>query len=180
MNFKRKNTDKINLDKLVGKLQKEDIRYANICKGLKVMYWILIPIYTLMAIDTYIETKELTDLLGGFLFVGSFLIFAIIMGDFQKEYKSVDYSLPTLKMLKKAIDRYKPFRPKGLWAVAAFFLMDAGFYLSSNFKKHVVDKQIYVLAIFIASVIIGLIIWYFKYKPLYDNSKRLIAEIEGE
>jgi len=179
MNFKRKNQD-INLDKLVGKLQKEDNRYANICKGLKSVYWVLIPIYSLMAVCTYIDTKELSDLLGGFLFVGSFLIFAIIMGDFQKEYNSVDYSLPTLNMLKKAVDRYKPFRPKALWAVAAFFLMDAGFYLSSNFKKHVVDKQIYVFAIFIASVIIGLIIWYFKYKPLYDNSKRLIAEIEGE
>ncbi|MCZ4694101.1 hypothetical protein DWB61_02635 [Ancylomarina euxinus] len=179
MNFKRKN-DNINLDQLVGKLQKEDNRYANICKGLKVVYWVLIPIYSLIAIDTYIDTKELIDLFAGLLFVGSFLIFAIIMGDFQKEYNSVDYSLPTLNMLKKAFDRYKPFRPKALWAVAAFFLMDAGFYLSSSFKDRVVDKQIYVLAIFLASVIVGLIIWYFKYKPLYDNSKRLIAEIEGE
>jgi len=179
MNFKI-NKNNINLDQLVGKLQKEDLRYSNICKGLKLVYWVLIPIYSLVAIATYIDTKEITDLFAGLLFVGSFLIFAIIMGDFQKEYNSVDYSLPTLNMLKKAVDRYKPFRPKAFWALAAFFIMDAGFCLSSTFGPRIIKMQMYVFALFLASVGIGLIIWYFKYKPLYDNSKRLIAEIEGE
>ena len=173
MNFKRKN-DNINLYQLVGKLQKEDLRYSNLCKGLKLMYWVLIPIYTVLAIDTYIDTKEITDLFAGLLFV------AIIMGNFQKEYNSVDYSLPTLNMLKKAADRYKPFRPKSYWAFAAFFIMDAGFCLSSSFSDRILNNQGYIFALFFASVCLGLIIWYFKYKPLRDSALRLVAEIEGE
>lgn len=179
MNFKRKN-DNINLDQMVGKLQKEDLRYSNLCKGLKLMYWVLIPIYTVLAILAYLETKEITDLFAGLLFVGSFFIFALIMGNFQKEYNSVDYSLPTLNMLKKAAERYKPYRPKSLWAFAAFFVMDAGFCLSSKYGEDIINKQGYVFAIFLASVAVGLIIWYFKYKPLRDNALRLVAEIEGE
>ncbi len=179
MNFKRKN-DNINLDQLVGKLQKEDLRYSNLCKGLKLVYWILIPIYTVLAVVIYFETKEITDLVAGLLFVSSFLIFALIMGYFQKEYNSVDYSLPTLSMLKMAANRYKPFRPKSLWAFIAFFIMDAGFCLSSEYGEDMINKQGYVLALFLASITAGLILWYFKYKPLRDNALRLVTEIEGE
>lgn len=179
MNFNRKNNN-INLDQLVGKLQKEDLRYSNICKGLKLIYWVLIPVYTILAILAYLDTKEIRDLFAGFLFVGSFLIFAIIMGSIQKEYKTVDYSLPTLSMLKNAAKRYKPMHPKSYWAFAGFFIMDAGFCLSSRYGANIIDMQSYVIALFLASVGVGLIIWYFKYKPLRDNALRLIAEIEGE
>ena len=179
MNFKRKN-DNINLDQLVSKLQKEDNRYAKLCKALKSVYWVLIPIYSLIAIDTYIDTKELTDLFAGLLFVSSFLIFALVMGNFQKEYNSVDYSLATLSMLKMAANRYKPLRPKSLWAFVGFFVMDAGLCFSSINSPNFIEKQGYVIALFFASITVGLIIWYFKYKPLRDNAHRLIAEIEGE
>jgi len=179
MNFKR-NNDNINLEQLVGKLQKEDLRYSNICKGLKLIYWILIPIYTILAIDTYLETNFITDLFAGLLFVSAFVIFALIMGKFQKEYNTVDYSLPTLMMLKKAALRYKPFKPESYGAFAAFFIMDAGFCLSSQYGTRIINLQHYVVALFLASVVIGLLIWYVRYKPLRDNAQRLIAEIEGE
>jgi len=180
MNFNKNNKDNINLGQLVGKLQKEDNRYSNLCKGLKPIYWVLIPIYAIMAIDAYIESKEINDLFAGLCFVGCFLIFALVLGNFQKEFKTVDYSLPTLSMLKKAAERYKPFRPKSFLAFAAFFLMDAGFYLSSHFNNYAVKFQIYFIALFFVSVAIGLVIWYIRYKPLRDNALRLIAEIEGE
>jgi len=133
-----------------------------------------------MAILTYFETKEINDLIGGLLFVVSFLIFALVMGNFQKEYKNADYSLPTLSMLKKAVQRYQPFRAKSIWAFVAFFVMDAGFCMSSNFSSRAIEFQVYIIGLFFAAVAVGLIIWYFKYKPLRDNALAIIAEIEGE
>lgn len=179
MNFKRKN-DNISLDQLVGKLQKEDLKYSNLCKALKLGYWILIPTYTIMCTIIYIESKEINDLFAGLLFIGSFLIFALVLGNFQKEFNTVDYSLPTLRMLKSAANRYRPIRAKSLWAFAAFFMMGGGFYFSSLFNEYAVRFQSYFIALFFASLIISTIIWYFKYKPLRDNALRLIAEIEGE
>lgn len=179
MNLNKTKNGKFNLDQLLGKLKKEDRNYSNLCKRLKIVYWIFIPLYTLMAILIYIETKETNDLIGGFCLVGAFVIFAFVMGSYQKEYKNVDYSLPTLLMLKKAAIRYQPFRAKSILAFAAFFLMDAGFNLSSHFKLSSINIHIVFIGLFIAAIIIGLVIWYFKYKPLRDNALANIAEIEG-
>ncbi len=179
MNFKIKN-DNINLDQLVGKLHKEDNNYASLCKILKLVYWILIPIYTIMGAIYYISTKDINDLLAGFLFVGSLLIFALILGNFQKEFNTVDYSLPTLRMLKNAANRYRPIRAKSLWAFVAFFMMGGGFYFSTLFNEYTVRFKSYFFILFFASIITSTIIWFFKYKPLRDNALRLITEIEGE
>lgn len=180
MNLNNQNKNKIDLGQLIRKLQKEDNNYSILCKVLKTFYWVLIPIYTLMTTATYIDTKEINDLFSGFFLVASFLMFALIMGNYQKEYQNADYSLPTLVMLKKAAVRYKPIRPKGLFALVAFFMMDAGFILSSNFKWNTITHQSIVFGVLILALIIGFIIWYYKYKPLRDHALAIIAEIEGE
>ena len=179
MNFKRKN-DNINLDQLVGKLQKEDARYARLSKGLQVIYWVMIPLYSTLAILDYIESNNVYDLMSGLCYVVTLAIFAIFFGKFHKEYKYVDYALPTLKMLKKAASRYKPFQLKKIWLIPAIIIMDAGLCFNTSLNFSVLDIQIYFLGSMLVATLIGLLIWYFKYKPLRDNALRLIAEIEGE
>jgi len=179
MNFKIKN-DNINLDQLVGKLQKEDKRYALICRGLQVVYLIFIPFFSFMAIRHYMDSGEVNQLIGGLFFVLSFLTIAIIFGDYYKDYKYVDYSLPTLIMLKKAAYRYQPFQIKGLWIFLAILLTYVGIYFQSNQDEFFVREQLSLLGGVLIGGFIGLIIWYFKYKPLRDNALRLVAEIEGE
>lgn len=78
MNFKRKNNH-INLDQLVSKLQKEDNRYAKLCKGIQITYSFFIPFYTIMTIRHYLDSGEMSDLIGGLLYVGGFLIIAIFL-----------------------------------------------------------------------------------------------------
>nr|WP_320119719.1 hypothetical protein [uncultured Marinifilum sp.] len=180
MNLNNQNKNKIDLGQLIGKLQKEDKNYSVLCKVLKTIYWVLIPIYTLMTAATYIDTREINDLLSGFFIVGSFLIFALVIRNSQKEYQNADYSLPTLVMLKKAAARYQPIRPKGLYALVAFFMMDAGFFLNSNIKWNTMIHQSIVLGVLIFGLLISLIIWYYKYKPLRDHALTIIAEIEGK
>jgi hypothetical protein len=179
MNFERKN-DNINLDQLVGKLHKEDSLYGNLFKVLKIVYWIYIPIYILLAIGIFLITKEINDLFAGLCFIISFIIFALILGNYQKDFKNADYALPTLLMLKNAANRYKPFQLKGLWAVLAILIMDAGFSINSFAGKYIMIIQIIFLGILIISILIGTIIWFIKHKPLRDNALRLVAEIEGE
>ncbi|MPQ46942.1 hypothetical protein GCQ56_07925 [Marinifilum sp. N1E240] len=179
MNLNKSEGEKVKLDQLLVKLKKEDNNYSNLCKRLKLMYWILIPIYTLMAIVTYLETMEMNNLISGFSFVGAFLIFALVMGSYQKEYKSVDYALPTLLMLKKAAARYHPFRPKTLWALLAILLMYAGISSRSDIDSHSFFHPLVFSIVMIAAVIIGLIVWYFKYKPLRDHALANIADLEG-
>ncbi|RZT96867.1 hypothetical protein EV201_1518 [Ancylomarina subtilis] len=178
MNFRRNKN--VNLDQLVGKLQKEDAKYARLSRGLQIVYWIFIPLYTFLAINHYRESGEINDLIGGLCYVISFFIFAIFFGIYHKEYKYADYSLPTLKMLKNAAYRYQPVQVKSIWPFIAVLFMDAGLCLNKSIGFSFIKVQIYFLGAMFIAVMIGLTIWYFKYKPLRDNALSLIAEIEGE
>jgi len=179
MNFKRNNNN-INLDQLVAKLQKEDKTYGNLYKILKVVYWVYIPIYLLITVSIYIDSAEIKDLFGGLSIIISFIIFALILGNYQKDFKNANYALPTLLMLKNAASRYRPFQLKALWAFLAILFMDLGFSIISFTKNHIIKIQFFVFGIMLISILIGLIIWYIKHKPLRDNALRLVAEIEGE
>ncbi|MDY0279940.1 MAG: hypothetical protein RBR35_05190 [Salinivirgaceae bacterium] len=124
MNFSKSNPNNISLDQLVGNLRNEDHRYSRISRSFQIVYWSFIPLYTIVTILHYSETKEFNALIGGACFVASFVIFAIFFGKFHKEYKSVDYSLPTLTMLKAAAYRYKPFPLRTIWIFLAVLFMD--------------------------------------------------------
>ncbi len=180
MNLSKNNNEKINLDQLMGKLKKEDGNYANLCKGLKGVYWALIPIYVIMTIVIYIDTKNIMNLFAGLFIIGSFVVFLLILKSYQNEYKNADYSLPILQTLKNAASRYQPIRPKAVWAILALVLMDIGFSINSINEIDIVTFHIYFGAFFTLALIIGFIVWYFKYKPLRDHALAIIAEIEGE
>jgi hypothetical protein len=180
MNLNKKNNEKINLDHLVGKLKTEDTRYARISKAFQIVYWVFVPIYSFLAILSFIDTKNINLLIGGGCFVSSFIIFALFFRNYYKEYNHVDYSLPTIMMLKKAAYRYKPFQLKTLWILFALLLMDTGLCFNSDLHFSVVKIQVYFLGTMGISVMLGLLIWFFKYKQLRDDALKLIVEMEGE
>lgn len=180
MDTNKQKTQLNGFDKLIVKLKTEDARYATLSRAIQIIYWIFIPLFFLITILEYTETRESDQLIGGALFILSFLIFAIFFGNYYKEYKYVDYSLPTIQMLKKAAYRYKPFQLKALWVLLAIVLMDGGLTFKREFNETVLDVQIYFISLMVVAVIVGLIIWYFKYKPLRDEALKLIAELENE
>jgi len=180
MDTNKQKTQINGFDKLIVKLKTEDARYATLSRAIQIIYWIFIPLFFLITLLEYTETKESDQLIGGALFIISFLIFAIFFGNYYKEYKYVDYSLPTIQMLKKAAYRYKPFQLKSLWVLLAIVLMDGGLTFKREFNETVLDVQIYFIGLMVVALIVGLIIWYFKYKPLRDEALKLIAELEGK
>lgn len=180
MDTNKQKTQINGFDKLIVKLKTEDARYATLSRAIQIIYWIFIPLFFLITLLEYTETKESDQLIGGAFFIISFLIFAIFFGNYYKEYKYVDYSLPTIQMLKKAAYRYKPFQLKSLWVLLAIVLMDGGLTFKREFNETVLDVQIYFIGLMVVALIVGLIIWYFKYKPLRDEALKLIAELEGK
>lgn len=174
-------TDKTfkNLSQLTQRLKNSDTNYARIVKGIQVMYWVLIPVYIVLTLIHIFDESRLTDILGGSCMVISMLIFALLMRHYYKEYNFVDYSQPTLIMLKKAAYRYQPFQKQAIWALVAILVMGFGLTLN-NWEFNPLKTIIPFGILMVVSVIVGLIWWYFRYKPLRDDAMALIRDIEGD
>ncbi|QIA08201.1 hypothetical protein [Draconibacterium halophilum] len=168
-----------NLSKLTGKLKKEDRQYARIVMVIQIFYWIFIPLFMVKTALQYTDSHDINDLFSGVALVLGFLIIALTFRKYYKDYQYVDYSLPTLEMLKKAACRYQPFQRRALGIVPGLLLMDVGFTFEGIGEgKSVLDSQVFFLGAILFGVIIGLVIWYFKYKPLRDKILHLVREIE--
>ena len=181
MNLLNAKPNNLSLDKLIVDLGKKDKQYSTVCRVLKYLYWCLIPLYAILAVVSAFETGEYHHLVSGACYVIGLGIFAYFLGKFQKEYKNVDYSLPTLSMLKEAAYRWQPFQLRMIWVFIGVLFIDAGISITSypDFSS-LIEKQIFLLIVVCISVPIGLLIWYFRHKPLRDNALKLIAEIEND
>lgn len=162
------------------RLKREDDNYANLSKGLQMIYWILLFVYSILVIRHIVDNSSLEEILGSVCFMIGMLIFALFFGNYYREYKYVDYSQPTLVMLKKAAYRYKPFQLKTIWALLGILFIDAGLTLNHSFGDSVVITQFIFLGAIGMALIVGLLIWIFRYKPLRDEALFLIREITGE
>lgn len=167
-----------NLKKLTRKLKNEDSKYATIAKVIQVFYLIIILVFAISTIWEFSNSHDINDIISGAGLIMGFFIFAITFRKYYEEYKYVDYSLPTLEMLKKAASRYEPFQKKVLWVLLGVVFIDMG--LTFQWLDHnmsVLQTQIVFIGAIFLGVIIGLINWYFNYKPLLDNVNELIDEI---
>lgn len=168
------------LEGLISRLRNEDASYARISRFLQILYWMFIPFYVVMTVRHYLDNESVNQLIGGTGMVLSFLILAIFFGRYYKEYNYVDYSLPVVVMLKKAAYRYKPFQLRLIWVVLAMGLLDTGLFFGNIDEGRAMETQVFFIGAIIAAFAIGMILWYFRYKPLRDMALKLIAEIEGK
>lgn len=173
-------TKYINLGQLTSNLKTEDKKYALLSRRFQAVYWILIPIYLLAMVGHIVEKNPLRDIIGSLCFLLSMLTFALLFRHYYKEYNNVDYSEPTLLMLKKAALRYKPFQLKTLWALVAVLLIDASLTLNSSLEFDFYKTQIYFLGAVAIAFSIGLVVWHIRYKPIRDKALQLIDEIINE
>lgn len=170
----------INLGQLTSNLKKEDKKYATLSRRFQIVYWVLIPIYLVSMVGHLIEKSPVKDVLSSLCFLFAMLTFALFFRHYYKEYNNVDYSEPTLMMLKKAAYRYKPFQLKTLWVLLAILLIDAGLILNSSLKFDVLRIQIYFFGSITIAMSIGIILWYVRYKPIRDKALHLIKDLNNE
>ncbi len=176
----KQKTENIDFSRLVSKLKTEDVNYARISRAIQIMYLIFIPVFAVMTFREYNDTGDINELISGGSFILAFLIFALFFGRYYKEYKFVDYSLPTVVMLKKAAYRYQPFQLQQVWVLLAILLIDVGLTFDWMDETPIAEIQATFAGTIVFGVVVGLIIWYFKYKPLRDEALKLIAEIEQQ
>ncbi len=167
----------IELSDLTGKLQSEDQRYSNIAKRMKIMYYIMIPVYIIYIIRLFQTGSSMTELLGGLCFLLAMIVFAYIFNKFHKDYKDIDYSLPTLLMLKEAAKRYTPFRQNTIWVLLGVVFFDVGLVLGVPESENVWYIQAIFLGAIVTAIFVGLLIWRKRYKPLRDDALKLIEQL---
>lgn len=177
MKANNEKTESENLAEIITRLKNEDDRYAALSKRMQIVYWILILIFMTLIILQIVQKDPVVDIIGSTCFLFAMLLFALFFQHLYKEYKYVDYSQPTLIMLKKAAYRYKPFQLKALWTLLAMLLMDAGLSLNTSLSFKFIYIQACFLGVIVLATVIGLLFWRVRYKPLRDTALELIREI---
>lgn len=170
-------TESENLTQIITRLKNEDDRYAALSKRMQIIYWILILIFMTLIILQIVQKDPVVDIISSTCYLFAMLLFALFFQYLYKEYKYVDYSQPTLIMLKKAAYRYKPFQLKALWTLLAILLMDAGLSLNTSLDFKFIYIQACFLGVIVIAIVIGLLYWRVRYKPLRDTALELIREI---
>ena len=173
-------TDKINLADVKEKIRLEDYRYGNLAGRSQILYWVFVCMYSIYTIIHIFDGSEISEVISSSCYLLGMLIFALSFKNYSKEYHQVDYSLSTLVVLKKAADRYKPFRKKTWWLVLAVCLIDAGISLTVESIDSLILAQSTVIGGTLVGITVGLVIWYKRYKPLRDEALLLIRQIEEE
>ncbi len=176
----------IGLDSLISGLRSEDSRNEKMTRRFQWLYWALLPIYVFFLIFNPGGEHSALDRVGFGCYAVAFAAFAIFFRIYSKEYKNVDYSIPTIEMLKKAAYRYKLFHKRLLFILIPVLLVGVGTGITSSnfntsenaFNDFLISQAMYLGAISIGFCI-GVIIWYNRSKPLRDHALDLIKEIES-
>lgn len=181
-----KNNHLLDINGLIPGLQKEDRRNVRVMRNFQWLMWILIPIYFGLLVVNPDKDLTWSYRAGGACYVLAFLAFALIFRVYIKEYKTVDYGLPTTVMLKKAIERYRLFHPKKLFVLIPVALVDAGLiFFSLNHDNaddsiSILTSQIFYWGGMLLGASVGVWIWHRRQKPLRDAAIELLREIESD
>ncbi len=174
------------MNQLLDKLKAEDRFILRLTKGIQILYIILIPVYTVLFIVDPGGRMNLYEQIGGAFYVVAFLLFVIIFRYRIKQFKNIDYSLSSVKMLEEAVNRYKLWKPELVWALLTVLLIDIGMSLRGfdeedplKIKERILDAQYVLIPAVLIGFIIGVIWWYRKHKPLRDHALRLLDELKS-
>jgi hypothetical membrane protein len=180
------NGNSIDLGNLVSRVKAEDEKNLRLTKTFQWVYVVMIILYTGMLFFPY-SGMPITKKISWAFYIASMIAFALIFRFATKEYKSIDYSLPVIDMLRGAANRYRLRVDKLMLIAIPIVLMDAGVTLSfysDLLPMAPINRVLIVQAVYIPvmsiSAFIGVMIWRTKQKPLRDNALKLIEELEGE
>ncbi len=177
MNNKIEKTD---LNQLVSNLQKKDKRYAKISKVLQYVYWITLPLFIILLYNENKDGFKWTSVIGSISYCIGLVTIALMLGKNYKKYISVDYSLPTLQVLKNAMQRHTFLYGKKAFLMTIILLFELGAFLRKIGEPDWLHFQLLITLAMSVGLFIGFNRWRIFYKPLRDNAKKLIKEIEGE
>ncbi len=175
----------IDLNQLVSGLQKEDSRNENISRTFNIIMWVMAPLYFIIAVIILIAEGPTFDQLGFLFFSMGFLLFGFLFRSLHQDYKSVDYGISTIEMLKKAAHRYKLWQTKTYLTIIPTSLV--GIATSFGIQDRVPHPNLMIrllvvftayFAVMLIAFFIGYLIWRYRQKPLRDKALELLEEFE--
>lgn len=182
------NRPNLDFSGLVDSLKNEDLRNLRLTNRFQWMMFVLSPLYFILFVVGLLTDEPFYKHFGMIFFAIAFLVFAFIFRKYNKEYRSVDYGLPTVEMLEKAVKRYNFWQRKTILAVLPVVLVDIGMCFSNfdpffgqeaEFLTRVLHIQAFFIPLMTVSFTIGYFIWRHRQKPIRDKAKELLQEIRA-
>ncbi len=172
------------LEQLVKGLKKEDTRYLSLTKSFKWIMGVLAPFYFMIFVLGMIIDHPEIDKVGFLFFSLGFLAFSLLFNSLHKEYKSVDYGVSTMEMLRKAADRYALWQTKTYLTIIPILLCAIGFSFSAQ-KGFPFEDLVMRILVGFGSILfflccggfVGYLIWRKRQKPLRDKALELLREM---
>ena len=172
------------LEQLVKGLKKEDTRYLSLTKSFKWIMGVLAPFYFMIFVLGMIIDHPEIDKVGFLFFSLGFLAFSLLFNSLHKEYKSVDYGVSTMEMLRKVADRYALWQTKTYLTIIPVLLCAIGFSFSAQKGFPFEDLAMRILVgfgsilfVLCCSGLVGYFIWRKRQKPLRDKALALLREM---
>jgi len=180
------NQSPIDLETLISGLKTEDTRNLKLMLNMQSMMWGIAAVYVFISAMKFIMTTSWYDKLGGFLTLVAFVAFAFLFRNYYKEYKSINYGIPTIEMLKKAACRYNLFQWRGFYVLAPLVLEGIGLNLMmyddfTNLEplNRILVFQLSYFFVMVIAFLVGHFCWKKHQKPLRDHALALLKEIES-
>lgn len=176
----------IDMDSFIDKLKIEDQRNLHQFKSFKWIYLIFIFLYTLFFAIDFIGTENIERGISQLLFIVAFVMLYAIFSKYQKVYSELDYSVSIAEMLSKVIDRYQHNKKYYLQIALPITLIDIAvvhsFYnrlTSLTPLNRVLIVQSILTLVFGGAAYIGYLIWKKRQKPLVDNAKQMLKDLNA-
>ncbi|WP_159521107.1 hypothetical protein [Sunxiuqinia indica] len=173
------------MNQLLSQLKSQDKKMWRMSRNFRVFYWIMIPVYTFLLVLYPSDDVVIIERLGGGCFVLSFVVFAVLFSKNAREFKTIDYSQPSVQMLESAVKRYRLWKPELAWALFAILFIDAGMVLmripraeSDSLLMIILNVQYVLVPLITGSFVVGIIWWYVKHKPLRDHALHLLNALK--
>jgi hypothetical protein len=182
----QQNIQEIDLGQLVMDLKREDTRYLSLTGSFRWIMWGFAILYFLKFIGGIILDRPDIERFGFLFFSFGFLSFALLFKSLHKEYKSVDYGVSTMEMLRKATVRYAFWQTKTYLTIIPMIFSAIGFSFTSQRGFPFEDQSMRVLVAFASimlllscSALIGYYVWRKRQKPLRDKALAILEEMRG-
>lgn len=179
----------VDLDSLINELEKKDDRQKTTYRRFYIMLSVFVVFYLLLLVVNPDPELTFVQRISGLLYVMAFIIGAWL---FRREHRmivTVNYADPLLKVLKNAVERYRPFSKRGLPMLLVLLLINLGIviggpmdYLSGHWTnmQRIWIFQVVYWGIMLISAMIGYLLWRVRYRPLWLALKQMIDELEGK
>ncbi|MEI7423915.1 MAG: hypothetical protein WCK18_17570 [Prolixibacteraceae bacterium] len=178
------NNQEFDLEQLARGLKGEDTRYLTLTNSFKWIMWVLAPLYFIIFLIGVIVDRPEIDKIGFLFFSLGFLSFALLFNSLHKEYKSIDYGVSTLEMLRKAVSRYALWQPKTYLTIIPMLFCALGFSFTAQRGFPFAGQEIRILVafgsillFFSCGVLVGYLIWRKRQKPLRDKALAILMEM---